>query len=180
MQTQADRPPSGTPSRGRHRKPRPRKALLAAGGLALAAGAVALVRLTAAPDGGPSIEAGARSTPHAEEPAPVATFTTDAPAPRTHADPTSPTALGEANPVPLPTRTPPPAPEDIPTTVPVTVNTPPAPTPPHTPAATPPPTTEPARTPEPAPTPTPTPTPTPDPGLCVPIIGLCIGGDGPY
>ena len=32
--------------RGRHRKPRPRKVLLAAGGLALAAGALSLVRLT--------------------------------------------------------------------------------------------------------------------------------------
>ncbi|MEU6227003.1 hypothetical protein [Streptomyces sp. NPDC047042] len=36
--------------RGRHRKPRPRKVLLAAGGFALAAGVLSLVRLT--PDGG--------------------------------------------------------------------------------------------------------------------------------
>ncbi|NEC92500.1 hypothetical protein G3I71_43660, partial [Streptomyces sp. SID12501] len=36
--------------RGRHRKPRPRKVLLAAGGFALAAGVLSLVRL--APDGG--------------------------------------------------------------------------------------------------------------------------------
>ncbi|MDI5904712.1 hypothetical protein QDK90_06620, partial [Streptomyces sp. 12257] len=36
--------------RGRHRKPRPRKVLLAAGGLALAAGALSLVRMT--PDAG--------------------------------------------------------------------------------------------------------------------------------
>ncbi|MER6045045.1 hypothetical protein ABT136_30575, partial [Streptomyces sp. NPDC001856] len=36
-------PPGG---RGRHRRPRPRKVLLVAGGLALAAGALSLVRLT--------------------------------------------------------------------------------------------------------------------------------------
>ncbi|MGK5698289.1 hypothetical protein ACSNOJ_36355, partial [Streptomyces sp. URMC 128] len=34
---------------GRHRKPRPRKALLAAGALALAAGALSLVRLISGP-----------------------------------------------------------------------------------------------------------------------------------
>ncbi|PZG67193.1 hypothetical protein C1I97_38885, partial [Streptomyces sp. NTH33] len=51
-------------ARGRHRRPRPRKVLLAAGGLAVAAGVLSLVRL--APDyggGGPDrSEAG----PHAD------------------------------------------------------------------------------------------------------------------
>ncbi|MCG0067181.1 hypothetical protein L0F81_28605 [Streptomyces tricolor] len=51
--------------RGRHRKPRPRKALLAAGGLALAAGVLSLVRIspqsgvgasgTAEPDRAPGV-----------------------------------------------------------------------------------------------------------------------------
>ncbi|EFD67115.1 conserved hypothetical protein, partial [Streptomyces lividans TK24] len=37
--------------RGRHRRPRPRKVLLAAGGLALAAGALSVVRLLPGPGG---------------------------------------------------------------------------------------------------------------------------------
>ncbi|PNG16182.1 hypothetical protein C1J00_43420, partial [Streptomyces cahuitamycinicus] len=59
-------------ARGRHRKPRPRKVLLAAGGLALAAGALSLLRLTSGP--GPdarAVEAGPR-------PDPVTTATDDA------------------------------------------------------------------------------------------------------
>ncbi|MEU9732373.1 hypothetical protein AB0E07_13110, partial [Streptomyces sp. NPDC048002] len=46
--------------RGRHRRPRPRKVLLAAGGLALAAGALTLVRLP--PASGP----GGLAAPEAE------------------------------------------------------------------------------------------------------------------
>ncbi|MFJ6554249.1 hypothetical protein ACIQNT_18680 [Streptomyces luteogriseus] len=85
-------------ARGRHRKPRPRKVLLAAGGLAVAAGALSLLRLASGPgtDAG-SVEAGPR-------PDPVTTATDDAthgpgrPAPRRR----SPRARG---------RPPPPRPE---------------------------------------------------------------------
>ncbi|MFI6852006.1 hypothetical protein [Streptomyces sp. NPDC050416] len=177
---------------GRHRKPRPRKALLAAGGLALAAGALSLVRLTSGPgtDSVGTVEAEPR-------PDPVTTGTdeatnTAATAPATpEASPSSPTALGGLPPSPG-TRGPvtaspapaasmsvdtrradtPPTPRS--TTIPDTTN-PPAPT---------------ARgeAPRPAPTKpspssrtTPTPAPEPekpkkpqDPGLCVPVIGVCV------
>ncbi|MFD8540847.1 hypothetical protein [Streptomyces rubrogriseus] len=57
--------------RGRHRRPRPRKVLLAAGGLALAAGALSVVRLLPEPGGDvgglragaePRVEGGGRDT----------------------------------------------------------------------------------------------------------------------
>ncbi|TLS41030.1 hypothetical protein FE633_38160, partial [Streptomyces montanus] len=44
--------PVPRPPRGRHRKPRPRRALFAVGGLALAAGALTLLRPAAGPPGG--------------------------------------------------------------------------------------------------------------------------------
>ncbi|MFJ5560075.1 hypothetical protein ACIQCD_22355 [Streptomyces sp. NPDC093250] len=180
--------------RGRHRKPRPRKVLLAAGGLALAAGAVTVIRLTSAPDGGTDIgvEAGPRPTPHAESttpttasPPPSGRATTPAP----EASPSSPEALGGKNKAPL---TPPeqsPTPRTTPpTTTPETAtpprNTAPKTPPPDTPRthnSPPPDRGEPAPNhpdgppPKPKPTPKPKPEPEPDPGLCVPIIGLCIG-----
>ncbi|NEC30932.1 serine/threonine protein kinase, partial [Streptomyces sp. SID8111] len=43
--------PPGPRPRGRHRKPRRRKVLLVAGGLALAAGTLGLVRLVSGPGG---------------------------------------------------------------------------------------------------------------------------------
>ncbi|MFF5843598.1 hypothetical protein ACFY74_19235 [Streptomyces massasporeus] len=178
--------------RGRHRKPRPRKVLLAAGGLALAAGALSLLRLTSGPgaDAG-TVEAGPR-------PDPVTTATDDAT--RTaatfpavpDASPSSPTALGAlpltpvtkgARPSPSTTTgTPATATATRPTstTIPDTPN---APAPAPAPTAS-----EGGDTPRPAPTPpappsrtTPAPAPKPeqpkkphDPGMCVPVIGLCV------
>ncbi|MFH9004028.1 hypothetical protein ACH4E5_12410 [Streptomyces afghaniensis] len=177
---------------GRHRKPRPRKALLAAGGLALAAGALSLVRLTSGP--GPSTDS--VGTVEAEpRPDPVTTGTdeaTNTAATATpEASPSSPTALGGLTPSPG-TRgqaAAPPAPSPstsidtrgadtavIPrtTTVPDTTNPPaptargeaprPAPTQPSPPSRT---------TPAPAPEPE-KPKKPQDPGLCVPVIGVCV------
>ncbi|WP_282084665.1 hypothetical protein [Streptomyces tendae] len=53
--------------RGRHRRPRPRKVLLAAGGLALAAGALSVVRLLPEPGGDPGAF-GAGAGPRVEGP----------------------------------------------------------------------------------------------------------------
>ncbi|MET7292019.1 hypothetical protein ABZS79_07720 [Streptomyces griseoloalbus] len=182
--TQPDEPPAATVHtphfRGRHRKPRPRKALLAAGGLALAAGAVSLVRLAATPDGG--AVAAPRPVPHTDTATHRTTPTTEAATPLTpEASPSSPTALGGKNRTPLTTAEPPlqpPAPttpRDTAATTPTTTLPPPptsgSPRPPHTPGSTPP-------APAPAPERPDTPAPDPAPALCVPIIGLCVG-DGP-
>ncbi|MFI8087115.1 hypothetical protein ACIF9R_02215 [Streptomyces sp. NPDC086080] len=187
-------PPAGPLSRlrGRHRKPRPRKALLAASGLALAAGAVTLVRLASAPDG-IEAEAAPRSAPPTETDAPAdaprpATPTPAAPSPK--AGPSSPEVLGSKNSTPV---LPPGAPsrprERIPTPLPETAD-PPAPTPPKNDEPSPPP--GPSPVPEeppphrpdgpgaPAPEPDPALDPDPDPGLCIPIIGLCVGGGEPH
>ncbi|MCQ4197951.1 hypothetical protein M4J08_003067, partial [Streptomyces parvulus] len=51
--------------RGRHRRPRPRKVLLAAGGLAVAAGALSLVRLLPGP-GGDAGGYGAQAAPRVD------------------------------------------------------------------------------------------------------------------
>ncbi|MDQ0908036.1 hypothetical protein QFZ22_004021 [Streptomyces canus] len=180
--------------RGRHRKPRPRKVLLAASGLTLAAGALSLVRMT--PDAGVGGFGAAEANPQA-----ALGVDTDIDTGRDRvtnaaatvgsvpqASPSSTTAMGgisatrtqvtssappwSATAVPLPLAA-------APTTIPEAPNTPAptatASTTPHAPAATTAP--QPARTtPPPAPTPTPRPThPTqPAPGLCVPVIGLCV------
>lgn len=175
-------------TRGRHRKPRPRKVLLAAGGLALAAGAVTLIRLTSAPDGGgpgTGVEAVPRPTtkPLAPTEAPPSTRATP---PSPEATPSSPEALGGPHTSPLetperpsPPRTPsaktPPPPKTPPpaTTRPDTPRTPTEPPPDHRK----PPPPHPAR-PTPTPEPEPEPEPSRPPGLCVPIIGLCVGGTG--
>lgn len=178
--------------RGRHRKPRPRKVLLAAGGLALAAGALSLLRLTSGPgaDAG-TVEAGPR-------PDPVTTATDDATQTAAtfpavpDASPSSPTALGTLPPSPV-TKGARPSPSTttgtpatvtaagpMSTTIPDTPNAPaPAPAPTASgsgdaprPAPTPP--APPSRTP-PAPAPRPEEPKKPhDPGLCVPVIGLCV------
>ncbi|MGW0612861.1 hypothetical protein [Streptomyces sp. NPDC002788] len=180
--------------RGRHRRPRPRKALLAAGGLALVAGALSLLRLSSGPgtDGVGPVEARPR-------PGPVTTGTDEAadPAATTRAvpeaSPSSLTALGGPTPSPvtkgarpaLPATTGPHgvsalpgAPEaaaPAPTTTPDTPNTP-APTasddtPPPARAA---PAAPPSRT-TPAPPPERDEPKKPDaPRLCVPVIGLCV------
>ncbi|PTM92369.1 hypothetical protein [Streptomyces sp. VMFN-G11Ma] len=180
--------------RGRHRRPRPRKVLFAVGGLALAAGALSLVRL--APEsvlGGPgSAEAEPRHDPGAETDRAGNTAATVGTLPEVSPSATSalggrsatPTPDTSTAPVP-PTTTPPAAPSTTDTTTipeaPNTRNAPPPTTAPHPPATTPPaphPTPPPDRT-----TPPPhtaDPTAPADPTLCVPVISLCVGllGDG--
>ncbi|MDQ1016754.1 hypothetical protein [Streptomyces afghaniensis] len=178
-------------ARGRHRKPRPRKALLAAGGLVLAAGALSLVRLASGPgtDSVGSVEAEPR-------PDPVTTATDEAmdtAATVPEASPSSPTALGGLTPSPgthrpaaaSPTPSPPAsvsidtrradtAETGRSTTIPDTTNPPaptargeaprPAPTPPAPPSrATPAPAAGPEKPKKPR-----------DPDLCVPVIGVCV------
>ncbi|WP_234439851.1 hypothetical protein [Streptomyces bicolor] len=166
--------------RGRHRRPRPRKALLAAGGLALAAGALSLVRLTPDSDvtglGTPQTDPASDpiSAPeHANNAAATVPTTAPKPSPSTThvmggqgATPTTativvPTANTGATPRPDRTAGQTPAP--------------------HRPAPT-------SQAPDPAPTRPPTqppgrPTPNPpapqpdqptDDGVCVPVIGLCV------
>ncbi|MER8222408.1 hypothetical protein ABTZ58_17830 [Streptomyces sp. NPDC094143] len=187
--------------RGRHRKPRPRKALLAAGGLALAAGVLSLVRLTSGtgPDGGVgAVEAEPRPDPvvsGTDETPGTAAARPDTP----EAGPSSPTALGGLTPSPV-TRGAGQAPSAPAGHSGRTTDTPTAPEPgtsprpaPANPPADPP--AQPPRDDAPRPAPTapappsrtaPTPTPGPgepdeprkpqkpqDPGLCVPVIGLC-------
>jgi hypothetical protein len=184
----AEEPPAGTSRfRGRHRKPRPRKALLAAGSLAVAASAVTLVRLAATQGGG--TDTGAEAGPHpvlhtdtgtpTGSPAPPETV-----APTPEASPSSPTALGGKDRTPL-TAPEPSSPARTPTTVPDTASTPttlpPTTLQPQPPTPTPPSPSTPG-TPPPAPRdPVPEQPGKPDPGpgpggLCVPIIGLCVGG----
>ncbi|MFI9548432.1 hypothetical protein ACIHAR_31720 [Streptomyces sp. NPDC052016] len=173
-------------SRGRHRRPRPRKVLFAAGGLALAAGALSLIRLT--PDAGvggvDTAEAGPRLEPTAHSTDVTNTAAASLP---THpeATPTAPAAMGgtDASPTP-PAGSVIPTPTAFPTSA---VRTPSGPYTPRTPDArpTPAPTASQGAA---APTPTPTrpsapapgpstasPAPGPEiPGLCVPVIGLCV------
>ncbi|MEU8970856.1 hypothetical protein AB0D11_16515 [Streptomyces monashensis] len=178
-------PPGGV-RRGRHRKPRPRKMLLAAGGLALAAGALSLVRVAsdAGVDSPATAEADPRATGTTDHAANTAATVTGSPT----ALPSATAVMGGRNPVPAHPRP--------------TAARPAAPTAaaPHpTPSTTPPPTAHTAHTASSPPAPTtthPTPTasaaaPAPsrsgkDPGqggLCVPVIGLCVdspeGPDGP-
>lgn len=197
-------------ARGRHRKPRPRKVLLAAGGLALAAGALSLVRMT--PDTSGNAFGIAEADPQA--PAPDADTDTDADTdagigtgtdratnaaatvgsvPQAHPSSTAtmggvaaiPTPgvrlapAGSATAVPLPRAA-------APTTIPEAPNTPvPAAPTQHPQATTAAPQPQPAPTsarttppPAPAQTPTAQPTHAPRPGLCVPIVGLCVQQHG--
>ncbi|WP_055607910.1 hypothetical protein, partial [Streptomyces prasinus] len=141
----------GARLRGRHRKPRPRKLLLAGGGLALTAGALSLVRLASGP-GPADLGTEAGSGPVVPDPSTTtspgtggADGTAGAAAPAApQAGPSSPTALGGRSTPPLlpaapggttaPTAEPPPlsppaVPEDAPRT-PNTPDTPGAPKPP--------------------------------------------------
>ncbi|MGV9450768.1 hypothetical protein [Streptomyces sp. NPDC003635] len=178
--------------RGRHRRPRPRKALLAAGGLALAAGALSLVRLTpesglgglGAPEAEPWADGDTDTGPSGTDRATNAAATVG-PVPRVSPSATSamggltttPTASATLVPTPSATTAAPP-PDPGTTTIPQAPNTP-APQPPRTtspstpqpPAAAP--TPAPSRPAEP-PSPQPSPSPTDRPGVCVPIIGLCV------
>ncbi|MFD6556044.1 hypothetical protein, partial [Streptomyces sp. NPDC058398] len=182
--------------RGRHRKPRRRRVLFAAGGLALAAGVLSLARMTPDPVTGHA-DAGAT------EAEPVATATdndlaggavptvaampTPTGAGAAPASPamggTSPAPTSDASPVPASVRTPGPtvpaargaapvatAPGStgIPT-APVTTAPPARPTPTATAPAE-----VPRHTPSPAPT-APAPSHRP-PDVCVPIVGICVNG----
>ncbi|MDQ0750908.1 hypothetical protein QF034_005139 [Streptomyces africanus] len=180
-------------ARGRHRKPRHRKALLTAGGLALAAGALSLVRLASGPgtDSVGTVEAEPR-------PDPVTTGTdetADTAATVPEASPSSPTALGGLPPSPGTHRPAAASPTPSPfTSTSVSVDTrgaDTAATPRSTPlpgATNPPAPTARGEAPRPAPTPpappsraAPAPAPEPekpkkpqDPDLCVPVIGVCV------
>ncbi|MET7690257.1 hypothetical protein ABZT06_20100 [Streptomyces sp. NPDC005483] len=188
--------------RGRHRKPRPRKVLLAAGGLALAAGALSLVRLTpdagvggfgatepdpqAAPGADTDIDTGTGADRATNAAATVGSVPQASPSSTTamggiSATPTPGTSLGpagSATAVPLPLAAAPTTIPDAPNT-PAPARTPTADTTPRAPATTaapqPAPTTAP---PTPASTPQPTHSAQPAPGLCVPIVGLCVRQGG--
>ncbi|MFF0158992.1 hypothetical protein ACFYRY_15850 [Streptomyces sp. NPDC005263] len=194
--------------RGRHRRPRPRKVLLAAGGMALAAGVLGLVRMT--PESGVASLGTAEAEPRPDSPA-AATGTdraTTTAATVPEASPSATAVLGGASATPLrtvrlaptsSTTTAPPTPAPGTTTVPDTTGIPDAPNPPGSPAPADTPrwsapadttTPRPARTPSLKPTPAPRPShtpaaPTPEPrqpgqghphrpGLCMPIIGVCV------
>ena len=173
--------------RGRHRRPRPRKVLLAVGGLAVAAGVLSLVRL--APESG----VGGLGTAEAEprpDPGTGATDGTDRPANAAATISADPTAIPSATSVmggitPTPTTTSGVVPTPYSTAAQTPTDANPTTIPETTTAVTPPPQ---APAPRPTPTPTSTPTPTPTrtanspapapsrPSLCVPIIGLCVDG----
>lgn len=183
-------------SRGRHRRPRPRKVLLAAGGFALAAGALSLVRLT--PESGfpGGLGAGpAEAEPRLDDPdtgmgtgtdratnaaATVGTVPKVSPSATSALGGASATPTAGPSGVPLPSATtvlpsapaglttPPAA---IATTIPDSPNTP-APAPTHPAPAT----SNPAPQPAPSqPSASPTPQPSQPGGVCVPVIGLCVG-----
>lgn len=197
--------------RGRHRRPRPRKLLFAVGGMALAAGALSLLRLASDPAGGGASTAGPAPTAADEvtdeatnagatvggEPSPDAgTPTADTPMGGGNPTSTRPPSPGATAPTPAPS-TVPPAPDigvEIPSDpgaydlsrTPPAADTPPAARTPDAPRPTPPtPTQPPAAAPQQPTAPgsedssttpgdTATPTKPAKPGLCVPIVGLCV------
>ncbi|SEE37564.1 hypothetical protein SAMN05216489_06382 [Streptomyces sp. 3213] len=178
--------------RGRHRRPRPRKVLLAFGGLAVAAGVLSLVRLT--PESGvggvgtaeaepsPDVDAGQSAGHPANAAATISADPTAFPS----AIPSATSVMGGASATPTTTSgvVPTPYTTTAPTTVPQaeTTTAPDTAPQPHTPVTAPAAPQAPATSeaPEPAPTPTPSrtansPAPAPSrPSLCVPIIGLCV------
>ncbi|MFD5269986.1 hypothetical protein [Streptomyces sp. NPDC058335] len=178
---------SSSRARGRHRRPRPRKALFAAGGFALTVSALSLLR-PASDSGVDTAEAGPRLQPtadtqpetdtgHASDAAATVSWTPEptstAPAPMGGGGSTagsgtvpstSPTSAVRTPSGPYAPRTRPPADEGT-----------------RTPAATPssrsraPQPPGPTATPAPGPgTVAPTSGPTSRPGLCLPIVGLCV------
>ncbi|MFG2317934.1 hypothetical protein [Streptomyces tendae] len=201
--------------RGRHRRPRPRKVLLAAGGLALAAGALSVVRLLPEPGGdpgafgagaGPRVEGPGRGAAPDRAASPGAAATGGRPP---GASPSATSAMGGLSGSPAPDHVPglvpgpsasdPAAPRPAATTGPDGLGTPEGRSPgqgertegegegrdPDDPGdrAPAPGTPQPSRsdrtTPPPPPDrgtpPTSDPEPEPDdPGLCVPVIGLCV------
>jgi hypothetical protein len=179
--------PSDGPSgirRGRHRKPRPRKVLLAAGGLALAAGVLSLVRLS------PESGVGAPGTAEAEprvDPGGVTdrSANTAATAAGPTALPSATSVMGGRSSTPAAGTSPAPSAKgtsstssgdtSVPTTIPTGAPSAPGSTP-HAPATTSAPRPNPTTT-APAPAPTPshsTAPPAPGGGLCLPVVGLCV------
>ncbi|MDC0771362.1 hypothetical protein [Streptomyces sp. HD] len=159
--------------RGRHRRPRPRKVLLAAGGLALAAGALSLVRLTPDP-----VVTDLGATESGDTP-PLDLGTDSVPTPHPKPSPSTTSAMGGPGATPttgtIVVRT---------TNTPVirqreVLATPDAPRPtPHPPATSeaPRPTATPPPTPDEPSTSPPSPQPTqPDENtVCIPVIALCV------
>jgi len=181
-----EQPPLPRTPRGRHRRPRPRKVLLAVGGLAVAAGVLSLVRL--APDSGVGGVGTAEAEPSpdadrsAEHPANAAATISADPTAIPSAVPSATSVMGGASATPTAASgvVPTPYATAAPTTFPEPTTAPDAPQP-QAPAATPAPQTPTTSTaPQPAPTPAPSrtansPAPAPSrPSLCVPIIGLCV------
>ncbi|MEU4171555.1 hypothetical protein AB0F46_32330 [Streptomyces sp. NPDC026665] len=170
--------------RGRHRKPRRRRVLFAAGGLALAAGVLSLTRMT------PDAVTGSAGGGNAEaEPVATATDngTADDAVPTVAAMPT-PTRAGAAPASPAMGGTSP-APTSDTSAAPASVRTPAATAPgttgiPTAPATTPPPARPTPAATAPAGVPRHTPSPSPSatapghqqPGVCVPIVGICVNG----
>ncbi|PWJ03163.1 hypothetical protein DKG34_34120 [Streptomyces sp. NWU49] len=178
---------AGSRLRGRHRRPRPRKVLPALGGLALAAGALGLVRLVSGPGGEDiGVEAVPRPSASTRTPATATSGTPGPPSRTPGAGPSSPTALGGQAPVPLtPGTFAPPAPArstaTTATTTPAVPSTAPPPNPTTRvpgPVTPPPPAPSRTRTPppvEPPPARPGEPGPEPGPVVCVPVIDLCVG-----
>ncbi|MDH6217304.1 hypothetical protein [Streptomyces pseudovenezuelae] len=176
-------------SGGRHRRPRPRKVLFAAGGIALAAGVLSLVRL--APESGvggigtAEAEPGLHPGDRADRPKNAAATLAASPIPSATSVMGGESATPTVVPVPTATTSPTAAPgvgaAPGPTTIPEAPNATPttAPRAPATTAPAPQPTPTATQPPAPAPThttaPQPAPHPTTDPGLCVPIVGVCVG-----
>ncbi|MEU1516721.1 hypothetical protein ABZ490_32030 [Streptomyces sp. NPDC005811] len=167
--------------RGRHRRPRPRKVLFAAGGLALAAGVLSLVRLSSGPSGVTGIGT-AEAEPHVEPPVTRAgsgsgTDRTAGTGATVAPTPTAPSPMGGASAEPAPEVSLVPGTPGTPTSVALTPSA--SYVPAHTPApaptrgTTPRPTPPPPRAPAPTATATPAP-PTRQPGVCVPVVGLCV------
>ncbi|MET9384982.1 hypothetical protein ABZY09_28895 [Streptomyces sp. NPDC002928] len=166
--------------RGRHRKPRPRKVLLAAGGLALAAGVLSLVRM--APDSGVAGVGTAEADPGPDAGGDRSTGAAATVAAVPGVSPSSTSVLGAVSTTPPPGVSFTPASSASATAVP-SAAAPAADTPTATPTTAPrSPATSAAPQPTlPAPAPSSTtasPAPQPEqpggPGLCVPIIGLCV------
>jgi hypothetical protein len=183
----APEPTLGRP-RGRHRKPRPRRTLFAVGGLALAAGALSLLRLAPQPSGGtveatdiePSavssteetVQDNAGAVAEGDVPtacaSPAATTKTGSPTATSPSGSRGGAGPAIAHPAPTPSGT-------LQESRPPSATTPPAQAA-RQPTAPKPPATTPSR---PAPTPTGTPQNPAHPAqdLCVPIVGLCLDED---
>ncbi|MFF4904523.1 hypothetical protein ACFY2T_06645, partial [Streptomyces sp. NPDC001260] len=177
--------------RGRHRRPRSRKVLFAVGGLALAAGALSIVRMVPGPGSGvpgtteaePREDVGggvsdgatnaAATIPAALGVSPSATSVMGGVSATPTTDPTSASAPVTSAATPTPGASTPPGTPDTPdmTTIPEAPNTPAPSTAAHRPPATTPAAPHPGHGTSPS-----SPAPQPgEPGLCVPVVGLCVG-----